>query len=568
LAAELESLLVKLEADNRQFNQAMNKADRSVGKFERNTSRNLRKAETRFERFGKNVRGQMGGLAAAIASGLSVAALDGMARATNSMADLAETVGFTTEQFQELRTMMVDNGMGFSEADRSLKRFSIAIGEVRANYGGFYTFLQRANPELLAQLQATNNQSDALRVMARAFQEIENPATRALLANNAFGKSGLQLGLILQQGEVAIDRAAKLAADYSTVIDEKAIESTRAWQREVDLLGQTLTATATNNGSVFLDWIRQGSEALRAWIASTEKVSATNRAFKQGVDNLSRTDMKKALEGAKEQLQALNEGFGNKAAIETYTRMVENLNDKLAATADRVGMFATAGLTPQAQENPLQVAPTMGAFKTVVDDSPHQYRQKMARERAEAMRVINDHAADMKAKAEAEIAEISSVIEGGISDPLRDAFDGNLQSMKTYFREFISDLGMAITRALVLKPLMEAISGGMSGAGGLVGLATSFLGRSGGGNVSPATPYMVGERGPELFVPHSAGRVMTNRESAGSGGATYNIDARHSDAGVAQRILQAMAQLEAKRPSAPEQQRAFSRRFPARARAA
>jgi hypothetical protein len=161
------------------------------------------------------------------------------------------------------------------------------------------------------------------------------------------------------------------------------------------------------------------------------------------------------------------------------------------------------------------------------------------------------------------------VIEGGITDPLRDAFDGNLQSMKTYFREFISDLGMAITRALVLKPLMESISGGLSGGGGaLIAGIGSLLGRAGGGNVSPATPYMVGERGPELFVPHSAGRVMPNRESAGGGGATYNIDARHSDAGVAQRILQAMAQLEAKRPSAPEQQRAFSRRFPARARAA
>ncbi len=36
----------------------------------------------------------------------------------------------------------------------------------------------------------------------------------------------------------------------------------------------------------------------------------------------------------------------------------------------------------------------------------------------------------------------------------------------------------------------------------------------GGGLVSPERPYLVGERGPELFVPTSAGRVEPNREGA------------------------------------------------------
>lgn len=47
-------------------------------------------------------------------------------------------------------------------------------------------------------------------------------------------------------------------------------------------------------------------------------------------------------------------------------------------------------------------------------------------------------------------------------------------------------------------------SGGLGGAiGGLFGLP----GRATGGNVSPGAAYIVGERGPELFVPTSAGRV-------------------------------------------------------------
>lgn len=57
-------------------------------------------------------------------------------------------------------------------------------------------------------------------------------------------------------------------------------------------------------------------------------------------------------------------------------------------------------------------------------------------------------------------------------------------------------------------------SGGGSGGGGLIGLATTLLsslfgspGRATGGPVTGGRAYMVGERGPELFVPGSGGRI-------------------------------------------------------------
>lgn len=51
------------------------------------------------------------------------------------------------------------------------------------------------------------------------------------------------------------------------------------------------------------------------------------------------------------------------------------------------------------------------------------------------------------------------------------------------------------------------------GLGGLLGSILGLPGRAGGGPVSPGRGYLVGERGPELFVPTSAGRV----ESASPG---------------------------------------------------
>ena len=50
--------------------------------------------------------------------------------------------------------------------------------------------------------------------------------------------------------------------------------------------------------------------------------------------------------------------------------------------------------------------------------------------------------------------------------------------------------------------------------------------RAQGGGVAMSSPYLVGERGPEIFIPQSAGNIIPNRDvvaSTSNAGATYNI---------------------------------------------
>lgn len=64
-------------------------------------------------------------------------------------------------------------------------------------------------------------------------------------------------------------------------------------------------------------------------------------------------------------------------------------------------------------------------------------------------------------------------------------------------------------------------AGGIGGIGGIVGQSLGALlglpGRATGGPVAPGRGYVVGERGPELFVPTSAGRVEAPRQNGGGG---------------------------------------------------
>ena len=73
----------------------------------------------------------------------------------------------------------------------------------------------------------------------------------------------------------------------------------------------------------------------------------------------------------------------------------------------------------------------------------------------------------------------------------------------------------AIAGAAV-KAGMGSLFGGSGGGLGdaLAGLVGGLPGRATGGPVSPGRAYVVGERGPELFVPSSSGRV----EAGGAGG--------------------------------------------------
>jgi hypothetical protein len=78
-----------------------------------------------------------------------------------------------------------------------------------------------------------------------------------------------------------------------------------------------------------------------------------------------------------------------------------------------------------------------------------------------------------------------------------------------------------------LRAGIAAIAGGGGeGGGGLGGLAGQLIGallglpgRAGGGPVAPGRPYLVGERGPELFVPTASGRI----DPGGGGAAARDI---------------------------------------------
>jgi hypothetical protein len=127
----------------------------------------------------------------------------------------------------------------------------------------------------------------------------------------------------------------------------------------------------------------------------------------------------------------------------------------------------------------------------------------------ERMAGIADQAEDATGEMSEFAVQAARNMQTAFADFLFDPFNSNLREM---LRNFILTINRMVAELLAAKILQGFFTGlGFPNFGSLFGGA-----RADGGPVSPGKAYVVGERGPELFIPSSAGRIEPN--GGGSGG--------------------------------------------------
>ena len=115
--------------------------------------------------------------------------------------------------------------------------------------------------------------------------------------------------------------------------------------------------------------------------------------------------------------------------------------------------------------------------------------------------------------------------------------------------EVIRSLGMDLMRMVFQQTVTAPLAAGISGA-----ILKGFGARAMGGPVNAGTPYMVGEKGPELFVPSFSGSIVPNGAMGSSGGGSdgvtvnYNIAAGVSRAELVPILEQERRRLKAEIP--------------------
>jgi hypothetical protein len=136
--------------------------------------------------------------------------------------------------------------------------------------------------------------------------------------------------------------------------------------------------------------------------------------------------------------------------------------------------------------------------------------------------------AEESEKMREEAAERAAEIKGIFDDGIFAAFEDGADAMLDYWADTLKK--MAIQAAATEFFNM--------GSGGIGKAFSSLFKFADGGRPPMGRPSIVGERGPELFVPDGTGTIIPNHKLGGGGSAqvTIHVDARGAQQGVAQQL--------------------------------
>jgi len=341
---------------------------------------------------------------------------------------------------------------------------------------------------------------DGLKEMATAMEE-------AFILTVEAGKAGdAQIAALEEQTKATLklrdatrEKAAALAGAVGGV--EAPADNTKAVQTLID------------NLQLQADTLGMTTEAVKAYKLSL--LGADDATLKLAAD------LQEQIKVYNEQAEAIKENEkANKALRQETLDLAEALEDEGKRMFEETRTAAENYANALERVNFLQEE---GAISAVTAARKVELLKKEMEDAKDASKKLEKAAQDMGNVFVSAFED--AVIKG---DTFRDVLKGLLE-----------DIQRIILRTTITEPLQRGIGGFFktvvgalfSGAGGGgAGITAQSGGLAHGGRIGG--PALVGERGPELFIPDSAGKIIPNNQ-IGGGGVTVNqtieVDARGSD---------------------------------------
>jgi hypothetical protein len=213
------------------------------------------------------------------------------------------------------------------------------------------------------------------------------------------------------------------------------------------------------------------------------------------------------------------------------TLILEKDKDKLRAKTNKL---ITAGLAELEKENELSRAIIAGKeeeflIEQAVKSEVEKIGQTMETINATQLQRIRDGVTinkDLKEQAEnaKKVEEAFKNIAKSVQDDIKEGIKGLIKGTST-----LADLLNKVADKFLDLAIDQAF--GSFGGGGIFGFLGNIF-KANGGPVAGGNPYVVGEKGPELFVPKSSGTIVPNNELGGGGSTSVvvNVDASGTSA--------------------------------------
>jgi len=364
----------------------------------------------------------------------------------------------------------------------------------------------------------------ALREVADETTHVGTAAAAAVEPVVQFGNAG---GELAKQMRAAYDARLKKSIDEDAAAAKKAAEEMKAWAASFEEVNTANTTYQTTLDGLDEQFVTHIQNLLRAGEELNEVAKAYGLSAKEAAAfKASQDEAAKGLAAATREAEGLTNALEAEAA-EAMKQFATVSGDSLQDVADKANaayghMSSNSSMySEQAIEDQYRVA---RAAQIAADD--FQVAQQSAASAASAA-----HAAAADSVITSWSDAMSAVQAGqgtmsGTVGPVTDFSDANRSAIQAaydahrYYGPVTSIKGQGYGNDIPT---------------GVDWAALGFPARAAGGPVSAGSPYMVGEQGPELFVPDRGGTVVPN---GAGGGMVANIFVNGTGADVA-RIINA-----------------------------
>ena len=548
----------------------------------------------------KGTAGVVGGVAkAALGATVAVAAMGTavavLAKQSFDFADaigkVATRTGMATDTIQAFQIAAIESGSTFEIANKSLEKFTRSVGDAQRGLKTQADIFKDLGVEIKDVNGNTKDMDTLLREVSDGMSKLESQSEKATAAANLFGRAGIQIVDVLDNGAAAFDAYIKKAQDYGLILDEKGIRKSEKFNDTLALINRQfkviraviaiaflpiVQTLATNISEVTKDFAKQEGSVEDLGVAIRDKLItgfiATINIVADVADSLQ--DFKEFLIGSQQEvskfflqarllmLEIENEfaSFGwithihnVEKAVEEGARSFEDLMDTVYFAGYAYDDFNSKqhDIIDNYIKTKVELMEITDALEKG-DKSNKRWGDNLRARAVELEKILNNMVKEGgvlpeflknwkeigeqggaaltdllspldKFRDSLEETQIALAKDNAIVKSFKDAEDALVDFVKTgelsfkkMIDSFITELIRLQIRMSIIKPFFEAFeSAGGFGKGGVwAGFGALFGGgKADGGAVSRNTPYLVGEKGAELFIPNTSGQIITNQNT-------------------------------------------------------
>lgn len=212
-SALIGALRVSLGLDSAQF-EAGSKRARQTAKSD------VSAIQREFDRL-KNIGSTLAGV---WAGSEIVAAAKRALDMASSLGEVAQQAGVTAAELQEYRYVASQVGLSNDEMDNSLKKLTRSMGEAKAGSKSQVEAFRELGGSVESAVVAGKSAGEVIPLIADALAKIEDPATRARIEVDLFGKAGQKLDTMLAGGSAAVNQLRDAAHSLGIVLSDEQIQ--------------------------------------------------------------------------------------------------------------------------------------------------------------------------------------------------------------------------------------------------------------------------------------------------------------------------------------------------------